>query len=211
MKKTKIFIDFDGTLHDTAKLKEATFSAFEKFGFSRDIILAAYVAECADAKFTSAGFVERICAKRNDLIDRFEIIYDKIVSDSDDRVYPDVIPFLINLDRTKYEINLITLGDLSFQEKKVMASGIDKHFDNTYYTSDTPKWQYLTDLVLSEERFLFVDDRSDTVAEIAKHYPKAVALEINRSDEDKDDPARNRGDYTNTCISNIGELNNYLD
>ncbi|MFA7254324.1 MAG: HAD family hydrolase [Patescibacteria group bacterium] len=187
--RTKIFIDFDGTLYNTSKAKGDLFLIFEKAGFSRDEILSAYQAECLDYKFSPPRFMDRLGRIRKYNISLAKARIDNLITSASKYLYEDTIPFLEKLDREKYEVNLITMGNKDFQKLKVESSGITKFFENSYYT-DEQKWLYFPKIISGDEKFIFIDDRSDTVYNVGKIFPRAMALTIDRKDEDRDDTAR---------------------
>lgn len=185
--KTKIFIDFDGTLFDTQILKKKLYNLCVGLGFSSDVITQSYRLECADGLFSPDGLVRRLAKIKK--ID-FQIAADNtkvLISESKKYLFDDSTDFLACLDRNKSEINLMTLGDLSFQRKKVENSGLSEYFDNIYYV-DKDKWKIMDQYVEKDELFIFIDDREDTIYNVAQKYPSSVCLCIKRQDEDRDDP-----------------------
>ena len=208
---TKLFIDFDGTLFDTAKLRDATFVVLGKAGFDRSEILSVYQAECLDYKFSITGFLERFTKIRpynRSLADvRINNLYESIAADF---LYPDAVEFLKNLDHNKYEVDLLSMGDLEFQKLKVKHSGLAEYFDNLFFT-DIQKWDYMKNFVDKNERFVIIDDRSDTVHKISENFPKSLCLELDRKGEDKYDPARNGQLFNNISAKNLKQAAMYLD
>lgn len=207
--KTKLFVDFDGTMFDTAGFKEAMFQVFLKAGFSRNELLAAYQAECLDYKYSIAGLTERLKKVRDFNISLTQARIEKLFRDVPRYIYDDTEKFLQSVDKSKYELILITLGDTNFQHKKVENSKLEKYFDQVLYT-EIQKWDYLENIVKKDERFILVDDRSDTIHQVGLEFPKALALQMNRRDEDRDDPARNGRIYKNLSVRDFKQVASYL-
>lgn len=188
--KTKIFIDFDGTIYDTNKLRKEFYSLLESLGFNEADIVSAYKDECRDNFFTAEGMLRRLHQIKNfdfdEIVQKERAIHDKNPS----FLYEDTINFLKNIDREKYEVNLITLGNFEFQKFKVEKSEIKQYFDNIYY-ANVEKWEYLDNIVRRDEKFIIIDDREDTIYYIQHKYKNARAFKIVRGDVDKDDPAVN--------------------
>lgn len=207
--KTKVFIDFDGTLFNTSDFKVAMFGIFNKVGLTDDQILPAYQAECLDYKFSIKSFTERLhkIGKFNLALTNARV--EKLFQSCPSFLYPDTIEFLEGINKDLYEVNLLTLGDLEFQGEKVMHSGIVKHFDNLFFT-EKQKWESLDEYVKDGERFILIDDRSDTIYRVAKRFPKCLALEIIRRSSDNDDPMREQKDRGNIEVKNFKQAMMYL-
>ena len=139
--KTKLFIDFDGTMFNTASFKDVMFDVFLKLGFNQTDIQNTYMAECMDYKYHVDRNLDRLMKIKDvDLADAKEKIramFHKVP----DFLFEDTIEVLKSIDRDKYELNLLTFGDEDFQQNKVKSSRLEKHFDNVYYAT-SQKWDY---------------------------------------------------------------------
>ena len=207
--KTKLFVDFDGTMFDTSGFKEAIQEVFGKVGFSEADFLRVYQAECLNYKFSIEGLTERLKKIHDFNLSLTCARINKLFSEVSRYIYDDVEPFLELVDRSKYELTLLTLGDPSFQRNKVNNSGLEKYFSKILYT-EIQKWDYLKKIVNRDEKFILIDDRSDTVHQISLNFPKALALEMERTNEDKDDPARNGHIYRNLAVRNFKQVASYI-
>jgi len=207
--KTKLFVDFDGTMFDTTGFKEATLEVFRKAGFSKDELMTAYQAECLDYKYSITGMTERLKKVRYFNFSLTQARIEKLFRDVPRYIYDDTEQFLQSVDKSKYELILITLGETHFQHKKVENSKLEKYFDQVLYT-EIQKWDYLENIVQKVERFILIDDRSDTIHQVSLKFPKALALQMNRRDEDRDDPARNGRVYKNLSVRNFRQAASYL-
>lgn len=207
--KTKFFIDFDGTVFETKNFKEELFKLFEKNGFSQDEVLQGYKAECMDYKFSLESWMDRLTKIREYDIENAHKKINTLFDGISKLVFDDFVPFMHNIDRAKYEIDLLTLGDFGFQSRKVENSGVIKYFDNVYYTEEQ-KWDSLKKFVDIDEVFVLIDDRSDTIHEVGKIYKNAILLEMNRRHPDCDDPVLCKKDYDNTEIRSFAEVFDYL-
>lgn len=186
--KTKIFVDFDGTLFDTGKLRAQIYKTFEKVGFPHDQIDETYREECEDYRYSPQSQAERLCKTRECDLDELKKDLSLLQWDTKKWLYKDSIEFLRSLDREKYEIDLLTLGDVHFQKSKVDHSGLAHYFDNIYY-SVIQKWDFLEKIVAKDEQFVIIDDRPDTLEEIYEKFPNSICIKISRFDKDEsDDP-----------------------
>jgi FMN phosphatase YigB (HAD superfamily) len=209
MSKTKLFIDFDGTMFDTAKFRDGIFEVFEKAGYAHEVIMKAYVEECMDYKFSLEHLLnrlERVEERDKDKI-RGDIraLYERVPS----MLYGDTILFLNNIDREKYEVNLLSMGNFEFQKRKIDHAGIKDLFDNVYIC-ENQKWDYLDTLVKPEEKFILIDDRGDTIKNVAEKYPNSRPMQIERKDEDNADPVRVDLDYDNRVVHSFKQAMSYL-
>jgi len=207
--KIKLFIDFDGTLFDTSKFKRGMFDIFEKAGFTSDQVLTAYQAECLDAKFSITGLIERLKKDQKFNVSLAEARVSDLYAQAAKMVYEDTEEFLQKIDRNRYQIIMLTLGDPSFQHKKVENSGLEKYFDEILYT-ELQKWDYLDRIVKKNEKFVIVDDRADAISKIAKKFPNSLALYIDRKSADKDDPVRNASGDVRLHTKNFHQVMMYL-
>lgn len=189
MAKTRIFLDFDGTIFDTSLYREILFKIFEGAGFSAEEILEKYREECLDYKFSPEGLAKRLREVR--VFDQKSIstAIEESYSQVSKFIYTDTFDFLKSLDRDLYILDLLSLGDIGFQRKKIVNAGVDLYFDNIYIT-DIQKWKYLDKLVTDGDRFAIIDDRADTIRNVKKSFPNCISIEIQRKDADKDDPMR---------------------
>jgi|GEM_PF-662604 len=208
--KRKIFLDFDGTLFDTSALKKEMFALYKSVGFGAEEITKHYRLEAKDGLFSPYGLLDRLT--RGDSKEKSRICKSlaALLLTSDKYVYPDTIPYLSVLDREKFEINLMTLGDIRFQSTKVEHSGMKKYFDNLYYV-DKAKWEIFDQYASFDEPFMFIDDREDTVYNIEARFPKSICLCIKRTDEDKDDLHHHPISGKIKVIKNLNESFTYLD
>lgn len=208
--KTKMFVDFDGTLFNTDKFKDGIWKILKKAGYSAEEILETYRAECRDYKFDLDGQLTRLREIRKFDDEMVNQSIALLFHSASNYLYADAIPFLINIDRNLYEVILFSLGAPAFQKKKVDATSITKYFDHCFYTT-IQKWESLTEHVGIKDRFVLIDDRNDTVHHVAEKFERAVTIEISHKDEDLDDPKRIMGNYKNITIKTLDEANKYLN
>jgi FMN phosphatase YigB (HAD superfamily) len=209
--KKKFFIDFDGTLFDTATYRDASFKILQKHGLNLDNIIKAYQEECLNYTFSQVNFVTSL--QKMQKFDSDIVLTEVLKLDEriPDFLFSDSADFLKKIDRRKYEVNMISLGDLHFQRAKIMNSGLEHYFDEIYVTT-IQKWDYFKErgMVEKQEAFVLIDDRSDTIAKVSAEYPNAIALEIARSRQDTYDPVRTVKVAGNKKIKLLAEAFEYL-
>jgi FMN phosphatase YigB (HAD superfamily) len=210
MAKIKLFIDFDGTIFDTSEFKKEMFDAFFRCGYALPDIKSTYVLESMDYKYNPEGHLEKLQkikpTNHKLALARIENLYKSVTK----YLYPDTMDFLDNIDRGKYEVNMLTLGDIGFQQKKVDRSGIADRFEQVYVT-DTQKWDYLENIVSYREEFVLIDDRADTLEKVKAKFHKSLCMQIVRQDLDIDDAAiMYKEVYGGIKIKSLSEAFKYL-
>lgn len=188
MYKIPLFVDFDGTLFDTAGFRERIYEAFKKSGYEEADIHSSYIAECKDYKYSPEGQFQRLLDIKHSNIKLVEARLDNLYALVPKYIYSDVDDFLREVNRSKYEVNNLTLGDLEFQMKKVNSAGLSDYFDNIYIT-DVQKWDYLPNIIRPRDYFVVIDDRADTLENIKSRYPKSLCIQIIRQQLDIEDAA----------------------
>lgn len=208
--KTKLFIDFDGTIFSTLAFRDKMFEIFTMAGFDEEEIKNTYAAESLDYLYSANGNLERLQKIHEYDIEKANLRMDKLIKTSKDFMFPDFDEFIQSVDREKYELDLITLGDLEFQKAKVEASGIVKYFDNVYYC-EKQKWDYLDDLVELNDKFIIIDDRADTLERISKKFKRSFPILMDRQQKDLADPyLSQQKDYLGIKAKNLKQAGQYL-
>ncbi len=208
--KTKLFIDFDGTLFDTSGFKKEIFNIFKKAGYSETDVQKAYTASFLDYCYSIEEHFCRLqkIKKINPKLTQARI--DEALKDTQKYLYDDSINFLENIDRKKYSVILITFGEVDFQKKKFEGSRLKKYFDDIRYTL-IQKWDYLEKekLVELNDFFIIIDDRGDTMEKISKKFKKSLAIEINR-EKNPTDPMEGESNYGGVQVKNFKQAEKYL-
>jgi len=207
--KTKLFIDFDNTLYDTRFLKNNLFEVLENKGFSKAEVLATYEKASSNYNYSPKSHLGELLKVRNFNSKATEAIIESLYLDAQEHLFKDTIDFLKSLDRTKFEVDLLTLGNSEFQKRKVEASGIDGYFDRIYYCEDQ-KWIFLKTLVKKDEKFFVIDDRNDALYKICEEFKNCIPLEINRTEKPLD-PMEKPSPYRGVSIKKIDEAIPYLE
>jgi FMN phosphatase YigB (HAD superfamily) len=206
--KTKLFIDLDGTILDSLKIKDEIFRILREAGFTDREIEQAYVLACSDYQYTLEKHIDNLGKlKKFDkakIRQELETFFDKCP----DLIFEDALKFLKKVDHTKYEVILVSLGDVTYQRKKYESSQIEQYFDSVYFTQEQ-KWEWLRSKVSLNDNFIIVDDRGDTIFEIKKVFKNAIAIEINRKKE-QFDPMEPDKKFDNLTIKSFDELEQIL-
>lgn len=157
MNKTKIFIDFDGTLFDSRRFKRDVHQIPVDLGLDREVVEKAYE-EWKKTHHADPIAMLRWLATTN-RFDRVEEAIKRtqeIIDNSGDYLFDDALDFLKRIDRTRFSPILFTLGYESFQNEKILRCQIEHFFDEVIYT-EIEKIQSLAELA-SGEGFFVIDD-----------------------------------------------------
>jgi len=208
--KTKLFVDFDGTIFNTLALRKKMFEVFTMSGFDETEIKNTYAAESLDFKYSPEGQWQRLRKIHEFDEEKAKIRMDKLIKSSNQFLFDDFAEFVNKIDREKYELTLFTLGDINFQKDKIKNSGVVSFFDNVYYC-EIQKWDFLEDIVEINEKFIIIDDRADVAERIGKKFKRSFPIFIDRSEKDLDDPAlSSNSDYSGISVKNLKQAGQYL-
>ncbi len=157
--KDKIYLDFDRTLFDTDTFIIDLFKVLNK---KIDLSLfQKYYEEEKNKGFNPYHILKIIETKEKintkDLIKDLDVFMNNL----DKYIYPDTIPFLKKIKK-KYEINLFTYGDSSFQKMKVTHTKINDYIDNYMDTLSSKGENKKIDYASS----IFIDDNPMVVDSI---------------------------------------------
>lgn len=169
------FIDFDRVLFDTDPLREKLCSVLVHAGFSGQAAHDSYRAAAAGHVYHPS---KHILAAR-DIEPTVPVQEDHLLKELygtlSDLLYPDARHFLEQIDRGAYQLDLLTLGDVEFQQAKIDLTGVAQFFDHTYICT-VEKAEFLPTLVSPADTFILIDDRLDTVQAVETAFPQAFCI-----------------------------------
>lgn len=179
--KIKIFIDFDGTLFDTEKLKDELNQAMIDCGLSRSTVEQEYQEwKEAHSHPDPEAMLQEIIAKYPDI--DFSGAAERtrqIIENCGKYLFPDAVRFLEGIDRNRFEPILFTLGFEHWQSEKVQLSKIEAYFADIIYPIGD-KASRLSELVKPDELFYVLDDSTDFTETVKELYPQARVIAIDR-------------------------------
>lgn len=171
-------IDFDDTLFNTVKLKQARREAVAEFGISAQLYEATYeeAYKTLDEiySYSNERHAEVLALKGFDK----EEVYKALSATTSADVLPTFIndgayEFLKTLKETGQPLVLLSLGDPSFQELKTIGSGVHEYFDRTFMVDET-KQHVLQELFSNHapSEAWFINDKIDETKELAAYFPE---------------------------------------
>lgn len=196
----KIYIDFDGTLYNTNELYKRFIKLFEKYNFSELEIQELMKQEPYKTHKSFDMLAHKIIKEYNlnekIILKELDNIY------SDDLVYNDIIPFLEKYSK-KYELILLTLGNILYQQRKIDSSKLNKYFKDIIITNkDKSK------LDIDYTKGIFIDNNPK---ELEKFY-NSKATYLIRIKRENDNFSKLELNIKNISEYNsFNEIGKYLD
>lgn len=174
----KIYIDFDGTIFDSTKLYNKFINIFNKYNIKKEYIKH----ELYDQNKNLDILANEIIKKNNlnlNILKELENIYSKNL------VFKDVIPFLEKYYQ-KYDLILLTLGDKTYQQKKINESKLKKYFKDIIITnkdkSNLDNIDYTNGIFIDNnpiELEKFYNSNAKNLIRIKRNHDKYSKLNLN--------------------------------
>ena len=205
-KKHQVFIDFDDVLINTRALKKEYFKLFGKFGIPQKEAQKSYKETAIKYKGYRANRHLRLLRKSYPklTLPKTKQLLNSFFRKTKKYIFKDVVGFLVWLRKAGWKVIMVSSGDPKFQRNKITASGLSKYFQRVYITKDYRKSAYLkkTGLV-SEDSFVFLDDRIEVIEDVKKHFPGAVVIQIIRH---PNHPKAKTADFVKKDLSQVKAL-----
>jgi FMN phosphatase YigB (HAD superfamily) len=203
-------VDFDDTLFDTQRFKQARLAAVADLGVSEEIFWKSYyqARNASDGSFVysderHAQILSIFGFEENKILEKLKSVSAKISN----FLFNDSIDFLEFLRSTKQRLILLSLGDPNFQEYKVKGVGIEKYFDHLFMISSDKK--KIIEKIFKFEKadeVWFINDKPDETLEISANFKNIKPVL-------KVSPNRDLSDYTQSklpCFYTLTEIKNYV-
>ena len=184
----KIYIDFDGTLFNTDKFYQDYLAILNNYNISSFKIDEMKKELFTNRRFNLDILTDYIISKYNikNLKQEVESLY------NNSYVFEDVIPFLEKYKN--YNLILLTLGDIDYQNRKIESSNLSKYFQDIIIT-DVDKSQ----LDINYKDNLFIDNNPKELIKFQNNGGKIIRI---RRIEDK---------YSVIDLDNVLEYKNFFD
>lgn len=184
----KIYLDFDGTLFNTDKFYQDYLNILNKYNISSFEIEKIKKELFKNKRFNLDILTDYIISKYNikNLKQEVETLY------NNSYVFEDVIPFLEKYKN--YNLILLTLGDIDYQNRKIEGSKLSKYFQDIMIT-DVDKSQ----LDINYKDNLFIDNNPKELIKFQNRGGKIIRI---RRIEDK---------YSVIDLDNVLEYKNFFD
>ncbi|MFA6525514.1 MAG: hypothetical protein WCT33_04590 [Patescibacteria group bacterium] len=191
----KIVLDFDHTLFDTEKFKQALQDRLAMFGVTGDQFNSNYRIVKERSGYYNYREHLKLLAQAEELDENDLLLsFNEIVNSANEFLFPDTLDFLKALKLIpKSELYLLTFGQDEFQQAKVEASSIKLYFREVIDTIES-KLLYF-DQNNEMQSAIFLDNRGKTIDQIKTKYPNISAIWIKRENTPYDNEDCDRADY----------------
>ncbi|NTW27005.1 MAG: HAD family hydrolase [Candidatus Moranbacteria bacterium] len=183
----KVFIDFDDVIFNTKEFSAELKSFFESQGISQELFQKYYYAaddNSAIKLFDPEGLIARL--EKYEKIDASKLRenFDQRIENLTDFVFPDVVDFLNFVG--KENVYLISFGLPIFQNKKIVACGINKLVSGCIVTGGSKASAIGSVMekvgIAVSEKIIFIDDRIEQVQDIKQAFPAACTFLLCRKE-----------------------------
>ena len=172
--KNVFFIDFDDTLFNTKKFKKELIGIFKKNGVSEDQFKEFYYAGGGNkTAFSFERQVGMLKKKYNISSRRLILDFNVFIGDISCFLFRDTKSFLQKIKNKNNYLILLSYGDVKFQKKKILNSGIADFFDEIIITEGVKiaiieKHKQAN----SSERVIFIEDHPKQLDAVMKKFSK---------------------------------------
>ena len=173
------YIDFDGTLYDTAELKKQmlthiakTCHNFNKNLRSGDIFLDVSCMFCKEKIYDIFELCQYMAQKYNVKEELLTDGINNLLNNGEQFVFKDSVKFLKKLKEEGHNVFLLTYcaqKNTNFQKQKVAGSKLSEYFDKIYITKE-PKYT----LDIDYKNGIFIDDNPNDILGLFKTNPIEV-------------------------------------
>lgn len=182
----KIFIDFDDTIFDRERFAADLFEIFQRPGIDKDVprlfsddevnqsyravYTAGYAGPEAQLRYMKQNYPDRDF----DLDAALKQVSSLLERVKEGCIFPNAIEYIRSAKSRGDEVFLITVGGVDFQRSKVKISGVEELIgeDHCIYTTE-PKEIALREYVDSDEEFILVEDKDDTIRGVSGSFQSA--------------------------------------
>ncbi len=170
-------VDFDDTLFETEKYKQARMQALRGCGVAEADFWETYQEARADASGLFAYSDERhaaMLARRGYTDGKIVCALQEKTASAKDFLDPEAHDFLADLKTYQQPLILLSRGDPATQELKVKAVGISHYFERLFFVEDE-KQKAVAELLIHispAKKVWFINDKPDETAQIAKAFPR---------------------------------------
>lgn len=176
-KKTKVFVDLDDTLLNTAQIKRDMFSKIAQMG----VPLAEVEDNYRQAREQFGGdylkpFAESFQEFGIDAGILYSGLRQMVMENSESYLIEDRLLWLDQFQNDKYELYLLTYGNPDIQEVKVQGLHLENLFEGGVVYVKGSKIDEIKKLISSEEKFILIDDKREILDEVINEFPEQAKV-----------------------------------
>lgn len=173
-----VIFDFDHTLLDTHRFKEAIVGAIAVFGPAKEEVRNAHERSMGRREDRTGIYdpdrhieLLRESFPDDESMQKARTAIDGVLESTGDFLYPGVEGFLGRLKARGYRLILLTFGNEEWQKKKVGNSGISGYFDDVIATSGS-KGEVLKEIACGGEPVFVVNDNPRETRDMMEEAPE---------------------------------------
>lgn len=180
----KIILDFDDTLFDTRRFKQALISLFLQQGITAEQFQLTYYlhGQAAGSQLYDPYRQLKALAEYNEVsFERLKESLHNFMTDISGYVFSDVLPFLAQFRRE--DLFLVSYGQAEFLQKKVSGSKIDRFFCEAHFVTGQKGTAIETIMQRhgsAYEQWVFIDDRLDQILSVRAYLPMITTIQMIR-------------------------------
>jgi len=179
----KIIFDFDHTLFSAKKFYETLKYSFLELKVGEKLFQKTYQESKSEGKnYKPSRQFELIIKEKPEIFLReLEESFRKVLGQSKQFLYPDVLPFLKKIKKD-FELVIVSYGEEEFQRNKIRKSKITNYFKKVFLSKNVNKISIFKKILNDDEKIIFVDDSPVALFEIKKNFPKTITVRIKRGE-----------------------------
>ncbi|MFA6486558.1 MAG: HAD family hydrolase [Candidatus Magasanikbacteria bacterium] len=197
-------IDFDDTLFDTYRFKQARLEAVKKFGVDENLYKETYARARLDQDgnyiYDDRRHAQILAASGFDE----EVIFSAFAGVSarlKDFMLPGALDFLQSIRNLKQPMILLSLGDPKFQEAKVKGVDISQYFDRLFMVPDTKEKVLCELLQICDHDCWLINDKIDETQKLLSAFPQLQVVLRQSNEFSESDYARSGLKYFSDLVS----------
>jgi FMN phosphatase YigB (HAD superfamily) len=163
----KIYVDFDRTLFDCDRFLGDLYALVNKYNVTKEMFKESQN-QCKKEGFNPYIILDLVKGKYSFDEKLYEEI-DNLMNKTSDYLYPDTISFLEYLKSLKYQVVILTKGNLDYQKTKILNANIDKYYDELMVTM-----KHKGELEIDYGKSIFIDDNPIEILSIMKKKPNKI-------------------------------------
>ncbi len=175
MDKTKVFVDLDDTLLDSAGIKKEMFEKITQLGVPEAEVRENYRA----AREAFGGdYLKPFAESFQEFGIDGQILYpglrQLVMQTSEKYLIEDRLLWLDRFPPDQYELYLLTYGNRDVQESKVQSLHLENLFEGRVIYVSGDKSEVIKQLLRPGEKFMIVDDKQKVLDEVIEKFPEQV-------------------------------------
>lgn len=164
--KKQVYLDFDNTIYNTDKMFKDIKDKCMEYGITEEEILKVKLA----LKLFNMNEVLDIIKNNHEFDENLYQEIDNIVKNGKSYIFDDVYDFISELKIKKYQVNILTFGEYSWQSLKISNSGIEDYINDIVITEEEKsKLDYI-----NYSSSIFIDDDPNQILGFLEKNPVKV-------------------------------------